>query len=203
MLIELSNDVGSIVSATALEPNAIDGLEHLLCCHREGRHVVAVSHMVARALADCRELSSRARGTAAHLYRTASELLGLRNQVRSRMIVDTGLLGPSVESSVPLVLRTTLSWWADTAHSRECILLTENLDDALVYERLAEAVMRRRKMFCRMSVRRQGGGGTTIAKELSEIVRRGEICVCVVDSDRRYPGGGLGAVASQALVSVR
>ncbi len=198
MLIEVLDDTVQAACLGTMRDRHVQAVENLLRAHREGRHIVCVGHRAARTLSERTELSTVATGTATRLVSTASELLGLKREIDSRIVVEFNLPDPAPSTVDPGVMRTGLEWWAESHRSHEVTLLVENLADGRFYIPLAEGRMYNRKLGYRVAIHPQGGGGSTIGAELTEIGRRGEPCVCVLDSDRSRPAGPLGDTARHA-----
>jgi hypothetical protein len=83
-------------------------------------------------------------------------------------------------------------------------LLVENLDDAIFYRFVTTELAKDINLATNVVFEPCNGGGNTTGNVYRHIKDAGErLCVCIVDSDRRFPAAGFGDTASKVINSDR
>lgn len=89
----------------------------------------------------------------------------------------------------------------DTSSIQKTVLLGENANDCDVYSLFSEYFKQYNNLTSfKVNFKRQGGGGSTIVNEYSEIHSKKEVfCLCVLDSDKRTPKKKYGSTAMKVF----
>ena len=165
--------------------NILSALENLIAASVEGRHYVIADRDTAAKLLSQDGLSRRAVLGLKRIQNKASENRSLLDSVsRYARVTDTGDI--TNEGGVWLV---PLIEFNKSETTNKATVLAENLLDCDVLEIAAQHTrVKRRLRGIHISVRKHGGGGSTIAMEFDNLCKNSEGPVlCVTDGDRLYP----------------
>lgn len=185
MIILLKED--TVFKPTAELNQALDNIAYQC---RSGNHVLTGERNLLSRLADSPGLDAR---TAA-IIRQASQRMTQQGILlkRSPLVLEVDVSNSS--STEP-----HLSEFVDPDLCEKAQLLTENPTDANTLFYLAEEYLHNQLAGYRLSLRRNNGGGSTIASTLKQMTdsSSGRV-LCVVDSDRIFQGARLGSTAKAA-----
>jgi hypothetical protein len=204
MLVLLDDSLQNAL-ASGLRTALLHFLEDVAGAARVGRHFVVGSRQLLSGLAETSALSEVARAVFAEMEQSAPTRQGLIESVAWRVRVTLGgglmirqLTANRREIQVPLAQANRFSPWPST------VLLLENQMEGRWYLWLAGRYARRQLGGARVEMSVRGGGGSTLSQEVQAIViRQNELCLCVVDSDVKYPGGARGSTAKKAMKEAR
>lgn len=197
MLILLSDNVcGSRLSSAH-----VMALNVLATTHRHGHHIVSGSLSVLSFLSRLDALTEESRGTYRQARARHHELGTLRRVVTHHVEVYIDSDDAKIERCpttagricyrVPLGRCAALSWLSPTH------LLAEDQDDADIYRSVAQFYLRwkgRELKGLRLSFAPYGGGGSCTPQALTAHATSA-FTICIVDSDKKFPGAALGDTA--------
>lgn len=200
MLFSLDAAVAVLFATGSPGPQQIHGLEMLTLGIAEGNHCITGTRNTLRLLGASGHLSARAQAVMFAALDTYAQHRAILGKVRVyATVTPIAVSGPHVQSvhSNQSVITVPLDWFKTSAKVQPTALLAENLDDANLYLRIGEAgAILASWGYLSLSARPIHGGGGTISQVLQGYVGSGDLCLCLVDSDRACPGGVLGNTAS-------
>lgn len=90
--------------------------------------------------------------------------------------------------------KITLKELAKSELSNKTTLITENIEEAKFYNMISKYYTKCNQMKkCNCSFNEHHGGGGTITTVLEQIINKREnMCLCIVDSDKKFPGASNG-----------
>ena len=194
MLIRLDLADGVVPALSERHIAALDNIGLSAFC---GYHLVIGSRATLKALAEEPRLSLRAKAAYRAVLNRAAELGSIQRAIRSRIDVSVEAIEVSLNGGVWSV---PLTYFAEPFVLAPPEILCENLTDAKFYYELGRwygwhSRLRALSFFALP----RGAGGSAIADELRERVAQGQpFTLCIVDSDRKYPGGPVGDTARRA-----
>ncbi len=190
----------SAIASDSYDGACLDALEVLLREARSGKHMLLLPPSAA-SLSSNGALSRAARGAVLSLLSRRSEILGFRKQLPFYVLVAGNANGIPlrVRDGSQLVYRVPLGYFSDSSRAQATALLCENVDDALLFRRLAEVFIFSLKWNVRIASEPHGGGGSTTPDILAALGASGRAVICFVDSDMAHAGMGVGDTASRTL----
>jgi hypothetical protein len=182
---ELRDELPRVLATSELR----DALSHLARAHREGKHILSGPAGLLSQLGEARVLPEDVRGTFKQLTLRVLDAASLRKSISHLAVIELReevLQEAEDGDEARRRFRVPLAYFSDSARSQASRLVAEDSSDARVYERVAEAYLRRLGPKG-LSVRFQsyGGGGDSTADALREHARHGPT-VCVVDADYKW-----------------
>ncbi len=169
---------------------------------REGKHLIfCEDDDIVKAFAECEELDDATRAVYMKTYSKLAYRQGYYDYLvrRVRVVADTTgslswrIIGDKKE------IRISADLINDSTLIQKTVLLCENEADCKVYEKMAKvAMIWRHAGGINISYEPRGGGGDTTA-DIYRTVQKGRnrLCLCIADSDRKYPAGPLGKTAKK------
>jgi hypothetical protein len=116
--------------------------------------------------------------------------------------VPVAIVRPSVFGNAEICIPTSLVAQSPTLFNK-VIVITENLNDVFFYEGLSRALLKADPQFKRnfsdVNLRyepKPGGGHTTAQLYSHEKITEKHFCLAIVDSDKTWPGAGMGMTAT-------
>ena len=201
MLIFLGDELSGSLSQAP--PSALTrALEVLTLGHNEGKHLLTGTREALEMGSHLPSLSSRASATLRNSLRRLPEYGLLKDQLSCFVEV----VPPGVRSG-DSVRCVSLSWdhFQDSGSIQPTVVLAENQDDARLLVMIGKAYAAANRLSSmKVQADARGGGGSTILQEFTAVELAGErLCLCVADSDKRFPEDGLGATARRLLETER
>lgn len=183
----------------------IDALENIANVRREGKHVLFSDRATIRYLFQHRALSERTRAVFRHVAEKLPEMRSFAQSVQTRIEVVSNAV-PSLSARAEgtrRVVRVPVRWFSESLLSQRALLLAENLVDAKCYVRIAKTYASLNgHAHIPVSADLLGGGGSTTGPLYDHFQRtRERLCLCVVDSDQKAPGGRIGSTARGVSVA--
>jgi hypothetical protein len=199
MLLKLDNSLAeSIVAHDENADNVIIALDNIAAARRNGKHLLFGSRETLKVFCECAELSNGARTIFKRVYERLPQkgayVESLARQVN--VVATAGALtarteGPKTEIDV------SAHYFVDTSMADRTVLLCENPDDGAFYRFLTLMYLKNNSssnIAIEFEVRH--GGGSTLARVYEAIQNeQARLCLCISDSDVKYPGGPLGDTA--------
>jgi hypothetical protein len=201
VLLVVTREAASLLNDPA-PPFVISAFGRLLSCFADGLHVVLMEPSVAKLLEGSSKFSEAQRAAAKHIRNRYSDYGSLTTKLAAHAkIVAEGLQPTADGDNWVLPLR----WLAATPiHASKCI--GEDLNDTGLLDAAAEDYLDSSGLnaFCVRVHEVLGGGNNTHRVLAQEAIVNRQFCICLVDSDRRYPTAPLGTVARacQAVAGV-
>lgn len=194
--------IDSLTQADAdreLRVNIIEALTKIASSYRRGNHLIFAPRNSLKVLKQCEALAETTRNIYNSLLNHYAQLGPLRDfglKVEVRAQIDK-IKTESINDQK--ILCISAAHVANTSMTEETILLAESQNDVRFYKRLAEvSIHQKRNIIIKCDPR--GGGGSTIVSEFQSIVdRQNRLCLCIVDSDRKYPQASMSETAKQLM----
>ncbi len=180
-----------------LRDNILEALTRIALSYKHGDHLVFAKRASLEALKQCEALGELTQKIYNRLLNRYAQLGPLRDfelKVEVRAQIDKI---KTVSINGQKIIRVSAADVANTAMTKETILLSENQNDVRFYKRLAETMRQNRHIIIKCEC--QGGGGSTIVSEFQNIVEQKRLCLCIVDSDRKYPQASMSKTAQQLM----
>ena len=192
MLVSLQLADGAVAGVNNLELMA---LENIGLSTFHGQHLVTASRQTLASLADETRLSIRARAAYKSVLSRAAEIHAIEREISSKVEVSATLLEPALDGGI---WRVPLRSFALAFVLTHPIVLAENLTDAKLYQELGRwyGWHSRLRTLAFFAVPTGGGGSTTSQELRTRVEDHPQFTLCVVDSDRTYPGGPVGDTAA-------
>jgi hypothetical protein len=199
MLFHIDDSVCDSVLSTSASELDIQSLEYLLLGAAEGNHKIVGSRSALRRLAMANGLSLRATKTLERALARVAQEGNLFHRLKTvGEIRATASHIPYVSvSGDRRIITFPLRWFDRSGKIQPVTILGENLSDVRICKIIGEVgVVLEGFGYLPFSHVPAHGGGSTVGVVLEEIASRDQICICVVDSDRVFPNGNVGATAS-------
>lgn len=188
MLLYLDDSIGDLVVSGVVSDGDSDAIQMLALSHRYGKNFLIASRMTLRRLASFPGLTDSARGVFLGLYNSysfssnLSSLTGICCRVfYQECKTDIDDFDVVIDVSISEVTSKNI---ADPVR-----VFIEDISDKVVIDAVCQRVLQDRNINgVVLSADYQNGGGDNIAKNFLHSVEAGRLSVCLVDSDRRYPG---------------
>ncbi|MCP4105818.1 MAG: hypothetical protein GY749_09820 [Desulfobacteraceae bacterium] len=181
------------------DENVITALEYIALGRREGKHLIFSDMKTMKAFATCTSLTPKACRTYQKiLTRLPSKKNSLNTLIRQVRIVseDIGIMWRKIGTGKEI--RVSARLIDDSCFIQPAILLCEHENDCELYRKIAEASMKwSNKGKVTVRYEKRGGGGSTTADPIYKNIQKEckRFCLCLCDSDWKYPGGPLGDTA--------
>ena len=199
MLIYIDDNV--IQEFSSGGPNTNDivaSLEDLALARRHGKHLLLSSRDSLEFLKDCEQLGTTARNVYRHLFNDYPNSGMLERRFVRRLQITANRVpvkqyreGNCSVLSIP-ISRLKLSSTADRT-----VLLAENHLDCEFYSRFGSLYLAQNKLRgISVIADYRGGGGDTTAAHYEYIQNSWQrLCLCILDSDKGFPGASIGETA--------
>lgn len=196
MLIELIN-----TSDIDLEnPIYHQSISHILCAYREGKHLVIAEESFLGGIASCLSLGNLVRNTAQNLLQQIKQFPQLKNSVNYFCKVDYSINTQNhmTESNENNFFTVSFPYFNDSSKIQKTKLLCEDINDYKLYSLISN--------FYKLDNKARGievifdvcnGGGANTKHNFDQILSFKQMCLCLLDSDRKHPCSGIGSTASK------
>ena len=173
-------------------------LEYIGLGRSEGKHLVFCEKMgIMKTFAECEALSQKTRAVYFNIYnKLASKRAYYNTFVRYMRVVAEGTHSGISWRDVgnKKEIRISANLIDDSTFIQKTMLLCENETDCRLYEKMARMAVIGRKI--NISYEPRGGGGAETGKVYRVLQKgRNRLCLCIADSDQKYPGGPIGDTA--------
>ncbi|WP_146140790.1 hypothetical protein [Haliangium sp. UPWRP_2] len=200
MFLELSQKLESQLTNLLAQQSFIDSIDNLTLAHYEGKHILSCSHKLAQSLISAPNISQKTKGILQKIKSQYTESQTLKRKLSVYISVDHGASDRICSERVGEQNRFTVpyEWFSDSQHIQKTRLLCEDDDDAKVYMGILRSYLVANKLRpIEIAFRPSGSGGNSIHDRLRECEIGEGITLCIVDSDRKWPGAALGQTAHQ------
>jgi len=117
--------------------------------------------------------------------------------VYSQVVVDGTIVPISQPKNGKRLIKCPLRWFDSSHKVQPTVLLGENVIDALTLKKIGEVgTVLANLPYLPIKIIPGHGGGSAIGVVLAINASLDFLCLCIVDSDRSYPGGQLGNTAT-------
>jgi len=170
-------------------------LENILGCYREGSHIVVCTPALCLAIKNRLFNNST---TQVWLLRSLAEewpiLSGHFGKIGSGVEISGDVeTAQATDAGSFRLLRVPIKMFAKVGLTQPSTVLTENLDDADFLGVMARVYAAQNGLSPILKLNKVGGGGSTTAQQFANIQsNQCQFCLCVVDSDKKSPDGGIG-----------
>ena len=198
MLIDIDLKIYAQDDSHVLSEIHINSLINLSIAWREGKHIVTGSRETLDYIRNNAKLSPKQRGCFDHMYKDTTVHGALKSQLLRHIEAVAGLSLPELKHfGDKKTIRLPLEFFHDSETIQKTVLLTENVNDQLLYGIMLSVFMCSKNIsgsYC--SHEPIGGGGSTTQnpyKTYQNSMNR--LCLCILDSDRKFPKGPIGNTA--------
>jgi hypothetical protein len=199
VLFSIDKSVLDLFKGRIARQTHIDGLNNLLLGVAEGSHRIHGVRSVLQPLAECVELTGKARAVLRRAVGRISQEGALNRQLCAYGVVrGDGPPGPTSTSvGAQRIITFPIEWFDSTAKIQPTQIIGENLTDADVFDIVGKCgCVISRVPYLPIKANAVHGGGSTVRQVVRRSVQQSHISLCIVDSDRACPGGDLGGTAS-------
>jgi hypothetical protein len=173
-------------------------MRYLVLGSSEGSHKITGQRRTLTGLAQAQSLDSHTRNALTNAARRVYEdgNLPQKLQVFGRVIAAPQTTPSSSVNGAQRVITFPLRWFDSSAKIQPTALLGENSVDAYVFLKMGEAgAILAGLGYLPVVARCTHGGGSTTGAVLGQTVQSGQLCLCLVDSDKKSPSGPSGGTA--------
>lgn len=191
MLIEIGE---SIVSEAELGNNkAVSILKDLCFAYSHGIHYVYASMSLIGRISKLENLDESQRCLYAKLKSKLKTIMAIRNSVVVKCHISYKISSAVIEGCIYLNPNEYNCFKFFT----ETVLIGENLNDCKFFRHICEKYLCEHRLWAVNSIFGEipGGGRTTVDVYGNEIEQRQRFCLCIVDSDKKFPTDVIGATA--------
>ena len=176
--------------------NNIAILEQLALSRRKGNHIVTGSRKTLQKLSQCENLSKVAQGIYGKLYNKLTTVANTLNRLPTRVEIISGDIFETLHQNNIQIIKVSTQYLIDLNFNKTTFL-AENLNDIKFYETLAQVYINQNRLgLIPIKFNPIGGGGQTTAQQLEVILKRKEeLCLSILDSDRKSPHCTIGCTA--------
>lgn len=192
----------SIAEALSTQDEPDDGIleavEYVARARQYGYHLLFASRSTLEVLRRCNQLENSARNVYERIYSQLPQMGALPGKFTRHIEVVSNELAPNIRiEGHTKVLRIPASHLANMGSVAETTLLCENQSDCDFYAAIAEVYLIRADLkTIRIVLEPRGGGGSTVSVAYRSLQKRNrQLCLCVVDSDKKHPEGTIGETA--------
>jgi len=198
MLFQIDRSIANLF--TSGSPTSLDvaGLRYLVLGSSEGNHKITGQRKTLRELAQAQSVDSHTRNAltraVTQVYQDGNLFCKLR--VVGQVVADTQTAPLSSSNGMQRVITLPLRWFDSSAKIQPTVLLGENSSDANVFLKMGEVGTILTDLgYVPVVARCTHGGGNTTGTVLDQTVQSGQLCLCIVDSDKKSPSGPSGGTA--------
>ena len=181
---------------------ALETLSRIATARRKGRHLVSGSRSTLQSLSECEHLPRSARSTYLTLLRQLTQIKHLLDKIKMKVVVvsGTGVFTKSEQEgnvNISISVDNLDMFSLDT----ETRLLCEHLVDTKFYIKATQCYQSWASYMTGIpiSFRESMGGGNTTADVYRQYKIDNEICLCILDSDKKFSCDTIGDTARRAL----
>lgn len=183
------------------DADAIEFLEQLILHRKKCKNLVIAERSVLHDLSKSEKLSQVVRNYCRILKNRSSEFRMILSESRRYYKVVSAYEGDKiVENNGQIIIHLSMKEGNQTDFTDRCVLLAESTDDIEFYKLIGSYYL---KTCCvnhmSISFEEMIGGGDTISRMLECILDENQRqCLCIIDSDKKYPGADCGNTLQKA-----
>lgn len=196
MLIELINTRDINLDNTQVETC----IQHILCAHSEGKHIVISDKKFLKKLADKESLGTRNRNAAQNISQKIRELFPLKEKVGYYCKVDMSSISTKIIKNDPddSFFVVGCCFFTDSSKTQLTKLLCEDINDYKIYEKIAQNFKFSQKLpGININFEVINGGGANIRNNFEQIKLTERLCLCLLDTDKKHPKSSIGSTAGK------
>lgn len=181
------------------DPRKISAIENILKSYGESKHIVFSSRaLLDSIIANEKSFGVNTRTYAINARKFLSDSINILNSVSYyiEINIDVDDLKEEVvylEDDKKVKLTVGYDRFVDSSITQSTSVLCEDIDDVSFYEKIARFYTEKEKLSSMgMSYNAINGGGANTKKNFDAISDKGNICLCIVDNDKKHPKSPLG-----------
>jgi hypothetical protein len=202
MLIVLDTTIEARLAELQGQQSFRAAMRNLALGYREGKHVVTAPRSLLDRLMHLATLDQPTRETFQQIKARYRDGQLLRKRVRRYILVCGGAESIVVTTAggPQTAIRVSYDLFDDSGWIQPSVLLAEDADDARFYELVACAYVAQEKQLSGIDIRcsKRGGGGSSTEDQLDAAANE-RFTICIVDSDRDWPGANHGHTARKVV----
>lgn len=206
MLFVLDDSIGSAMRQGNPAENIIIAVNTIALSYRRGLHLLTAGRDTLHTIIAFPRLDQPIRNIYKHLLENLPQMGGYRHFIRRiEITAQEGIRTieeriSELDGNRQRIIRLSARYIADEEITTKTKLLLENSSEHDFYRKIAETYLRLPKnQIGRITLNYEpdSGGGDGIAKEYQLTQSENRLCLCFVDSDRKYPGDIIGQTAKK------
>jgi len=202
MFIEICDSIIDDFSMSNKRRKIITALDNICTAAREGNHVFYASPETCNAIYSSSIFASheKIRNIFRKIESKHSEYKSVKKQISifMKIVAGTHILEKDRENDKELI-KISMDFLQKSAIFKETTLLLEERQDAWLFEKISKLYGNAHNQIkCRFCCEHGGGSRTYSSyKEIQEA--RDKLCLCLVDSDQKYPSSAYGETAQNVI----
>lgn len=181
------------------DPLKISAIENILKSHGESKHIVLSSRaLLDSIIANEKYFGVNTRTYAINARKFLSDTINILNSVS--YYIEINIDDKDLKEKVVFIdggskAKLTIGYdkFVDSSATQSTTILCEDIDDVSFYEKIGKFYAEKEKLSSMgMSYNPVNGGGANTKKNFDAISDRGNICLCIVDNDKKHPKSPLG-----------
>lgn len=179
--------------------------DNIMIAYNESKHIICIAPKKVNELLNDDDISEHTKKLLLHYKYHAKP----NNLINIKLFFN--LIINIVENEEKLYIEDGIEYrnilyckFLDTSSIQKTILLGENSDDIPIYEIFVKYYQSKNNLNSfKIIYTKRGGGGNTINQEYENIYTEGDsFCLCLLDSDKRYPSQTKYGDTAQAVVDI-
>ena len=198
MLFQIDRSIADLFTSGSATSLDVAGLRYLVLGSSEGSHKITGQRKTLTDLAQAKSIDVHTRNALARAEGQVYQDGPLSHKLRvvGQVVAATQTTPSSSINGAQRVITFPLRWFDSSAKIQPTALLGENSSDAYVFLRMGETGTILTDLgYLPIVARCTHGGGNTTGAVLDQIVQSGQLCLCIVDSDKKSPSGPSGGTA--------
>jgi len=198
MLFQIDKSIANLFTSGSATSLDVAGLRYLALASSEGSHKITGQRKTLADLAQSQSLDSHTRNAltraAGQVYQDGHLFYKLR--VVGHVVAGTQTAPLSSTSGEQRIITFPLRWFDSSSKIQPTSLLGENTSDTRVFRKMGEVgAVLGGLGYLPLGAECAHGGGHTTGVVLAQVSQSGQLCFCIVDSDKISPSGTLGSTA--------
>lgn len=171
----------------------ISALANLLRAHYFRKNIVFADQATLENVKDSSNYGKIEKLSAQDILEHRREIGGLKNSLSHYAMIDFSPKGPEIYQKTKNVFQMNYEHFIHERNSSPTVLVTENYNDYLFYQMLAEYHSKYiSKQDLRVNLDFTPGGGSQSKVEFDRCIIAGKFTLCFIDSDKKHPNGSEG-----------
>lgn len=186
------------IDEALIDNDKIRAIENILRAFGEGKHVVWMPSDIASQLIESGKFANYSLRILYELKDRSRLTKSLLNDFEFHLHI-TFDDADTLEFAKPDKMIAGFKRVIDSGHLQETVFITENLNDAHIYEHGSKSFLILKKLYSEYDIkfRKLNGGGNTTIDVFNEELADERFLLCLLDSDKKHPKGKLGDTAAR------